>query len=60
MDAKKKESVKRMFEILKLCSVSIKQEELLESFEEQFNERGTLSDRQLNILMDIYERAESK
>lgn len=49
-----------MFEILKLCSVSIKQEELLESFEEQFNERGTLSDRQLNILMDIYERAESK
>lgn len=58
MDAKKKESVKRIFTILKCCRLSIKQEELVESFEEQFNEKGDLSERQHAILLDIYERAE--
>lgn len=60
MDERKKESVRRMIKILKLCHLSIRQEDLIESYERQFEERGTLSERQVDILMDIYERADSR
>jgi len=33
------------------------QHSLVESFEEQFERRGSLSDRQVEILEDIFERA---
>ncbi len=49
--------IKKLLEITLACSLTYKQEELLLSFQDQFNERGSLSDKQLTILEDIYERA---
>lgn len=49
--------IKEIFKTLNLCSLSYRQEELIQSLEDQFNAKGTLSDKQVNLLMDIYERS---
>ncbi len=56
-ELKEKVRLEKIFKILKLCSLSYKQKELVLSFEDQFNKNGTLSQRQTFILEDIYERA---
>lgn len=49
--------IKSMLDITLRCKLSYKQEELLLSFQEQFITKGTLSDKQVAILEDIYEKA---
>lgn len=56
-ELKEKVRLEKIFKILSLCSLSYKQEELVLSFQDQFNKNGTLSQRQTFILEDIYERA---
>lgn len=48
--------VKKLLEITLACSLTYKQEALILSFQDQFLERGSLSDKQLDVLEDIYER----
>ena len=56
-ELKERARLEKIFKILNLCSLSYKQEELVLSFQDQFNANGTLSPRQTSILEDIYERA---
>lgn len=51
------ERIKKLLEITLACKLSYKQEALLLSFQEQFISRNSLSEKQLTILEDIYERA---
>ena len=51
------ERIKKLLEITLACSLTYKQEELVLSFQEQFISKNTLSEKQLSILEDIYERA---
>lgn len=49
--------VQGMFKVLNACKLSRKTEDFVMSLESQFNEKGFLSDRQIETLMDVYERA---
>lgn len=51
------ERIKKLLEITLQCKLTYKQEALLLSFQEQFISRNSLSEKQLAILEDIYERA---
>lgn len=59
MTTNKTPDLKEVFKTLNLCSLSYKQEELVQSFEEQFEKNGRLSEKQVVILLDIYEKASS-
>lgn len=55
----KQDRIEEIFKVLSLCSLSYKQEELVLSFEDQYKKHKKLSEKQLSILIDIYERAGS-
>lgn len=48
---------KKIFTTLTLCKLTFKQEEIIESLENYFIQKGTLTPAQLNLLEDIYEKA---
>jgi len=52
-----KDRITHIFKFMEYDELTDAQHDLVESFEEQFNRRGTLSDRQLEILEDIFEKA---
>jgi len=49
--------IKSMLDIALACKLSYRQEELLLNYQEQFLLKGTLTERQVAILEDIYERS---
>lgn len=52
-----KERIEHIFKFMAYVNLTDAQHDLIESFEKQFNQRGSLSERQLEILEDIFERA---
>lgn len=53
------EDIKRIFKILKHCSLTHKQEDIVESLEEWFTTNGSLTPKQQTLLLDIYEKADA-
>lgn len=51
-----RDEIQRLFDELDYDNLTDRQHELVESFEEQFERRGTLSDRQVEILEDIFDK----
>jgi hypothetical protein len=49
--------IEHIFQFMEYGELTDAQHSLVESFEEQFERRGSLSDRQVEILEDIFERA---
>ena len=49
--------IEHIFKFMEYDQLTDAQHSLVESFEEQFERRGSLSDRQVEILEDIFERA---
>jgi len=49
--------IEHIFKFLEYDQLTDAQHSLVESFEEQFERSGSLSDRQVEILEDIFERA---
>ena len=49
--------IEHIFKFMEYGELTDTQHSLVESFEEQFERRGSLSDRQVEILEDIFERA---
>lgn len=49
--------IKHIFQFINFDGLIDAQEDLIISFEEQFRDRGYLSDRQVEILENIYRRA---
>ena len=58
--ADKAERIRMLFQLMKYDALSDAQHDLIVSFEDQFKRRGVLSDRQFEILWDIYQRAAEK
>jgi hypothetical protein len=54
------ERIKHIFQFINFDGLTEAQENLVISFEEQFLDRGMLSDNQMKILEDIYRRAAIK
>jgi hypothetical protein len=52
-----KDRIEHIFKFMEYDQLTDAQHSLVESFEEQFERRGSLSDRQVEILEDIFERA---
>ena len=52
--------IEMLFRLMEYDELSDSQEKLVISFEEQFNNRGHLSARQLEILEDIFDQAAGK
>jgi hypothetical protein len=57
MTPKDKERVEHIFKFMEYDILTDAQHDLIESFEKQFNQRGSLSDRQFEILEDIFKWA---
>lgn len=55
-----KERIKHIFQFINLGALSKVQENLVISFEEQFLERNKLSERQIEILEDIFRKAATR
>lgn len=49
--------IKSMLDIALRCKLSYRQEALLLNYQEQFLFKGTLTEKQVAVLEDIYERA---
>jgi hypothetical protein len=49
--------IEHIFKFMEYDELTDAQHSLVESFEEHFERRGSLSDRQVEILEDIFERA---
>ena len=58
MTPKEKERIEHVFKFMEYDNLSDAQHDLVESFEEQFQRRGSLSERQVEILEDIFEKAQ--
>ena len=58
--ADKAERIRMLFQLMEYDALSDAQHDLIVSFEDQFKRRGVLSDRQFEILWDIYQRAAEK
>jgi NADH:ubiquinone oxidoreductase subunit E len=54
-----KDNLKRIFRTLDACTLSARSEEIIASLEDFYHERGYLSPKQKELLMDIYEKAET-
>jgi hypothetical protein len=54
------ERIKHIFKYMEYGALSEAQENLIISFEKQFEERGSLSERQYEILEDIFKQAAEK
>ena len=57
MTPKEKDRVEHIFKFMEYDQITDAQHSLVESFEEQFERKEYLSDRQIEILEDIFERA---
>ena len=51
------DKIEMMFRLMEFDELSEAQHNLVESFEEQFNNRGSLTARQFEILEDIFDQA---
>ncbi len=49
---------KEIFKVLKLCTLSMRTEEIVESLESYLERHGDLTPKQEEMLFDIYERSE--
>jgi len=58
MTPKDKARAEHIFKFMEYDNLSDAQHDLIISFEEQFKRRGSLSERQMEILEDIFERAQ--
>ena len=58
MTPKEKERIDHIFKFMAYDNLTDAQHDLIVSFEEQFQRRGSLSERQFEILEDIFERAQ--
>jgi uncharacterized membrane-anchored protein len=56
-EEKEKVRLFKIFNILAFCNLTHKQEDLVMSFENQFKKTGRLSERQTEIIEDIYDRS---
>lgn len=54
---KKSDRVEHILKFMEWNAISDRQHQLVISFEDQFRRRGVLSERQLEILEDIFRRA---
>lgn len=54
------EEIKKMFAILNACTLTRRQEELVESLESYFKRFNKLTPGQKNLLDDIYEKASTR
>ena len=54
------DKIEMMFKLMEYDYLTDKQHDLIESFEHQYKKRGFLSDRQFEILSDIFEAAAGK
>jgi hypothetical protein len=54
------ERIKHIFKYMEWNSLTESQHDLIVSFEDQFNRRGYLTDRQNEILEDIFKQAAEK
>jgi hypothetical protein len=52
----RKERVKDLFKKISLCDLNYRQEEIVQSLEEYFEERGYLSPKQEELLLSVYEQ----
>ena len=57
MTPKEKDRIEHVFLFMEYDNLTDAQHALVESFEEQFKRRGSLSERQIEILEDIFEKA---
>lgn len=53
------DKAKRLFEVLDMCKLNPRDEEIVMNIEEFFDNRGYLTKKQQEVLMDIYERSDS-
>ena len=58
MTPKEKDRIEHIFKFMAYDNLTDAQHDLIVSFEEQFQRRGSLSERQFEILEDIFERAQ--
>ena len=54
------DKIEMMFQLMEYDYLTDEQHKLIVSFESQYNNRGLLSDRQFEILRDLFEKASSK
>jgi hypothetical protein len=54
------ERVKHILKFMEYDELTDAQHDLVVSFEEQFNRRGSLSEKQFDILEDIFDKAAAK
>jgi len=54
------DKIQMMFNLMEYDYLTDAQHKLVVSFEEQFNSRGSLSEKQVEILQDIFDRASEK
>lgn len=59
MKTKDQTRIQGIFSVLNSCKLNSKQEEIIESLEKFYQERGYLTDAQKNLLDNIYEKASS-
>ena len=57
MPQKATDRIEHIFKFMEYGNLTDAQHDLVESFEAQFIRRGALSERQLEILEDIFEKA---
>lgn len=53
-----KERIEHIFKFMEYDNLTDAQHDLIISFEKQFRQRGSLSERQVEILEDIFEKAQ--
>lgn len=58
MTPKEKDRIEHIFKFMAYDNLSDAQHDLIISFEEQFKRRGSLSERQVEILEDIFDRVQ--
>lgn len=58
MTPKEKDRVEHIFKFMAYDNLTDAQHDLIVSFEEQFERKNYLSERQIEILEDIFERAQ--
>ena len=60
MDSLKADRIEMMFKFMEYDNLTDNQHELIISFEEQYDNRGNLTDTQIDILSDIFKKAAEK
>jgi Na+/phosphate symporter len=60
MTPKQRDRIEHIFKYMEYDHISDAQHDLVISFESQFKERGSLSDRQFEVLENIFKQAAEK